>query len=339
MGEMITLAIDAMGGDHAPGEVVKGAVLSLENKALKLKLYGPVDLVNAELSKHSYDKERIEVIDAPEVIGMEETPTKAIRAKKNSSLVMAMNAVKNDEADAIISAGNTGALLTGSTLIIGRIKGIERPVLGTPLPNAKGFTFLLDSGANMDCKPSYLVQFARMGSIYMEKVQNIPNPKVALINVGVEKEKGNALTKETYELLEKEEGINFIGNIEARNIPNNECHVAVCDAFVGNVVLKYTEGFAKTLMSMIKEEFMSSTLTKIGALFAKGAFANLKKRFDYDDIGGAPFLGLKKIVIKAHGSSNYRAIKGAINQAYIFASLKLSEEIEKYCGINEEIIE
>ena len=339
MGEMITLAIDAMGGDHAPMEVVKGCVASLENKNLKLKLYGPVDIVKAELAKHTYDKARIEVIDAPEIIGMDETPTKAIRAKKNSSMVMGMNAVKNGEAEAIVSAGNTGALLTGSTLIIGRIKGIERPALGTPLPNAKGFTFLIDSGANMDSKPGYLVQYARMGSIYMEKVQNITNPKVALINIGAEKEKGNALTKEVYELLEKEEGLNFIGNIEARNIPRNECHVAVCDAFVGNVVLKYTEGLATSLMSMIKEELMGSVMSKIGALFAKGAFANLKKRFDYAEIGGAPFLGLKKIVIKAHGSSDYRAIKGAINQAYIFASLKLSEEIEKYCGINNEEVE
>jgi len=339
MGEKITLAIDAMGGDHAPFEVVKGCVQALENKDLSLKLYGPLEAVNAELAKYDYDKARIEVIDAPEIIAMDETPTTAIRSKKNSSMVMGMNAVKRGEADAIVSAGNSGALLTGSTLIIGRIKGIERPALGTPLPNAKGFTFLIDSGANMDSKPSYLVQYARMGSIYMEKVQNIPNPKVALINVGAEKEKGNSLTKEVYELLEKEEGINFIGNIEARNIPYNECHVAVCDAFVGNVVLKYTEGLAGALMSMIKEELMSSTMSKIGAVLAKGAFKNLKKSFDYAEVGGAPFLGLKKIVIKAHGSSDYRAIKGAINQAYIFASLKLSEEIEKYCGIKDDVAE
>jgi glycerol-3-phosphate acyltransferase PlsX len=258
---------------------------------------------------------------------MNESPTKAVRTKKDSSMIMAMNSVKAGLADALVSAGNSGALLAGSTSIIGRIKGIERPVLGTPLPNANGITFLVDSGANMDCKPSYLVQFAQMGSIYMEYVHKKKNPKVGLVNVGLEREKGNALTKEVYELLENTPDINFIGNIEARDIPRGICDVAVCDAFVGNVILKYTEGMASSLMGMIKEELMSTTVSKLGAMMARGAFVKLKKRFDYAEIGGAPFIGLKKIVIKAHGSSDHRAIRSALYQAYTFASLDLCDEV------------
>lgn len=333
--DKIIIAVDAMGGDNAPADIVKGCVQALANKNMKddihIKLFGFGDIVQMELDKYDYDNKCIELIHAPEVIEMNESPTKAVRTKQNSSMIMAMQAVKDSNADALVSAGNSGALLAGATSIIKRIKGIERPVLGTPLPNAKGVTFLVDSGANMDCKPSYLVQFAKMGSIYMEYVHRKKAPRVALINVGVERGKGNALTKEVYELLEAESGINFIGNIEARDIPKGECDVAVCDAFVGNVILKYTEGMASSLMGMIKEELMSSTISKIGAMMAKGAFVSLKKRFDYAEIGGAPFLGLKKIVIKAHGSSDHRAIRNAIYQAYIFASLELCEEIEESC--------
>ena len=333
----IIIAVDAMGGDNAPADIVKGCVQSLQalsNKNMKnvsIKLFGPSDIVRAELSKYEHDSDisGIEIIHAPEIVEMDESPTKAVRTKKNSSMIMAVTSVKEGHADALVSAGNSGALLAGSTSIIGRIKGIERPVLGTPLPNAKGITFLLDSGANMDCKPSYLVQFAKMGSIYMEYVHKKKEPRVALINIGAEREKGNALTKEVYALLENEKDINFIGNIEARDIPKGECDVAVCDAFVGNVILKYTEGMAGALMGMVKEELMAGTLSKIGAIMARGAFVKLKKRFDYAEIGGAPFLGLKKIVIKAHGSSDYRAIRSAIYQAYVFSSLELCEEIEK----------
>jgi len=328
----IIVAVDAMGGDSAPVEIVKGAVLALAaNKNLHIKLFGPEDVVRYELVKHEYDKGRIEIVHAPEVVEMDESPTRAVKTKKNSSMIMAMNSVKEGYCDALVSAGNSGALLAGSTSIIGRIKGIERPVLGTPLPNAKGITFLVDSGANMDAKPNYLVQFAKMGSIYMEFVHKKPNPRVALINIGAEKEKGNALTKEVYGLLEKEKTINFIGNIEARNIPKGECDVAVCDAFVGNVILKYTEGMAGAIMGMVKEELMGSTITKIGAMISRSAFIKLKKRFDYAEVGGAPFLGLKKIVVKAHGSSDHRALRSAIHQAYMFSSLRLCEEIEKYC--------
>lgn len=327
----IIVAVDAMGGDNAPGEIIKGSVSALANKNLYIKLFGPEDVVRYELVKHDYDKSRIEIVHAPEIIGMDESPTRAVKAKRNSSMIMAVNFVKEGHCDALVSAGNSGALLAGSTSIIGRIRGIERPVLGTPLPNAKGITFLVDSGANMDPKPSYLLQFAKMGAIYMEFVHKKPNPRVALVNIGAEKEKGNALTKEVYGLLDKEKSINFIGNIEARNIPKGECDVAVCDAFVGNVILKYTEGMAGAVMGMVKEELMATTISKIGAMMARSAFIKLKKRFDYAEVGGAPFLGLKKIVVKAHGSSDYRAVRGAIYQAYAFSSLRLCEEIEKYC--------
>jgi len=329
--DKVIIAVDAMGGDNAPAEIVKGCILALSNKSMEnslIKLFGPEGVVKAELAKHDYDQTRIEVVHAPEIVEMNETPTSAVRTKKESSLVLPMYQVREGLADALVSAGNTGALLAGSTSIIGRIKGIERPVLGTALPNVRGVSLLVDSGANMDCKPSYLVQFAKMGSIYMEHVHGIENPRVALINVGTEKEKGNALAKEVYELLENTPGINFTGNIEARNITRGECDVLVCDGFIGNIILKQTEGLASSLMGMIKEELMSSRISKIGAMMAKGAFMRIKKRFDYAEVGGAPFIGLKKIVIKAHGSSDHRAIKNAIYQAYVFASLGLCDKIE-----------
>lgn len=326
------IAVDAMGGDNAPKEIVAGSVLALENKEIGIILVGKEDEINHELKQYTYDKSRIEIKNASEVILTEENPTAAIKQKKDSSLVQGMHLVKEGYADALVSAGNSGALLAGATVIIGRIKGIARPALGTVLPNRKGFTFLIDSGANVDCKPQFLVQFAQMGTIYMEKVMNIKNPKVGLINNGAEKEKGNSLTKETYPLLEACEDINFYGNLEAREMPLGAVDVAVCDAFVGNVILKYTEGFAKGIMGMIKDELMSSPVNKLGALIANGAFKNLKKKFDFAEVGGAPFLGLKKLVVKAHGSSDKKAVKGAINQAYIFISNDITRRIEETIG-------
>ncbi len=324
------IAVDAMGGDHAPGETVKGSVQALaENNDIKIILLGIEDKIKQELNRYTYDKDRLEIVHTEEIIETEDNPTSAIKQKKDSSMVVGMNLVKEGRAMALVSAGNSGALLAGSTVIIGRIKGVARPALGTLIPNRKGFTFLIDSGANVDCKPQYLLQFAQIGSIYMEKIMGIKNPRVGLINNGSEKGKGNALTKEAYPYLEECETINFIGNVEARDIPMGAVDVAVCDAFVGNIILKYTEGFAKAIMGMIKDEFMSSFMSKMGALMAKGAFKNLKKRFDYSEVGGAPFLGLKKLVVKAHGSSDAKAIKGAVNQAYIFISSSLNESIEE----------
>lgn len=327
MGKRITVALDAMGGDYAPLETVKGAVDAVKELDVNIKLVGPAEQLRAELAKYQYDKERIEIVHASEVIGTDESPTMAIRRKKDSSLVVALNLVKNGEADAIVSAGSTGALLTGALLIVGRLPGVERPALGTCLPTKTGFTFLLDSGANVDCKPKYLEQFAKMGSVYVENVFGIKNPKVALVNIGAEKEKGNALTKETYELLEQTDTINFTGNIEPRNIPYGEADVIVCDGFVGNTILKLSEGLAKTIFEILKWEIMQG-FYKVGALILKTPFKNMKKFMDSDEIGGAPFIGLKSLVVKAHGSSNAKAFKNAVRQCVLFAEADIIGKIK-----------
>ncbi|MBQ9604745.1 MAG: phosphate acyltransferase PlsX [Firmicutes bacterium] len=315
---MQIIAVDAMGGDNAPAEIVLGAVNASKDIDYKIALVGKEDVVNEELSKYEYNKDKIIVVNASEVIENCDQPTVAIKKKKDSSMVVGMNMVKKGEAAAFVSAGNTGALLTGATVIVGRIKGVERPALGTMLPTEKGFTLLIDAGANVDAKPSYLVQFATMGSVYVENVSGIKDPKVGLVNIGAEREKGNAVVKETYELLEQQDKINFIGNVEARDITKGQADVVICDAFVGNVILKFMEGFGKTMLSMIKSELKADLVSKIGAVISMKAFKRLKKRFDYDDIGGAPFLGLKALVVKAHGSSDNRAIRGAIIQCAKF---------------------
>jgi len=313
----LTIAVDAMGCDLGPSVVVDGALQALQAyPGVKLVLVGQEDILQAELAKHPANA-GISVLHAPTIITPDEVPTSAIRQKKDSSLVVGLKYVKEGQASGFVSAGSTGALLTGATVIIGRKKGIERPALGAPIPTRTGFTLLADSGANMDCKPSYLAQFGQLGADYMEKALGVKNPKVGLVNVGTEEEKGNAAAKEAFMLL-KESGLNFVGNVEARDIPAGIVDVAVCDGFVGNIMLKFMEGLAQTMMGMIKEELMSSTMSKLGALMAKGAFGNIKKRFDYREVGGAPFLGLKSLVVKAHGSSDAFAMKNAIIKCIIF---------------------
>ena len=259
MDQKIIVALDAMGGDLAPVETVKGAVDAVKEMNVLVKLVGREEDVNRELAKYTYPKEKIEVVNAEEVISTDEVPTMAIRKKKNSSMVVGMQLVKNGEADAFVSAGSTGALLTGSLLIVGRLPGVERPVLGTCLPTKNGFTFLVDSGANVDCKAKYLEQFGKMGSVYVENVFGKKNPSVALVNIGAEKEKGDSLTKEAYELLEVSD-LNFVGNIEPRNIPFGEADVIVCDGFVGNTILKFAEGLSKTLVDIIKSAMPPAAL-------------------------------------------------------------------------------
>lgn len=312
------VALDAMGGDLAPVEIVKGATLAVTELAVDIKLVGREAEILAELGKYTYPKERITVIHAEEVISPEEVPTTAIRRKKNSSLVVGLTLVKNGEADAFVSAGSTGALLTGALLLVGRLEGVERPALGTCLPTKNGTTFLVDSGANVDCKAKYLEQFAKMGSVYVENVFGIKSPKVALVNIGAEAEKGNALTKEAYQLLETCEGIHFVGNIEPRDIPSGNVDVMVCDGFVGNTILKLCEGLSKTLIEIIKEEITVGAY-KFAAAALKKPFKNVKKHFDADEVGGAPFIGLNALVVKAHGSSNAKAIKNAVKQCVMFA--------------------
>lgn len=322
------IVVDAMGGDYSPEEIIKGAVEAAQNLNVNLILAGREETIEGELGKYIYPKEKIEILNASEIIGTDEVPTIALKRKKDSSIVVGLKALKEGKAQAFVSAGSTGALLAGATLTVGRIAGIDRPALATLLPNEKGFSFMLDSGANVDAKPQYLLQYAQMGSIYMENIMSIIKPRVGLINIGTEKEKGNALTKEAYELLEKS-GLNFIGNVEARDIPRGVADVIICDAFVGNIILKYTEGFSKTLFDMIKKEMMSSTLSKVGALLSKSAFKSLKKNFDYTEVGGAPLLGLNALVVKAHGSSNAKAITAAINQCGLFIDKDVIEKIKE----------
>ena len=270
MEEMIKVAVDAMGGDHAPAEIVKGAVDAVKlRQDIKVYLIGREEIVKEELAKHSYQGSQIEVIHAPEVIETAEPPVLAIRKKKQSSIVVGMNMVKEKKADAIVSAGSSGAILVGGQVIVGRIKGVERPPLAPLIPTKKGVSLLVDCGANVDARSSHLVQFAKMGSVYMENVLGIENPKVAIVNIGAEEEKGNALVKETFPLLKNCPDINFVGSIEARDIPGGEADVIVCEAFVGNVILKLYEGVGATMLSMVKEGLMGTLRSKIGALLVK----------------------------------------------------------------------
>lgn len=338
MSKPVVVALDAMGGDHAPFEVVKGAVEAVNELNVIIKLVGIEEAVTEELSKYTYDKEKIIVVPATEVIGTEETPTTAIKKKKDSSLVVGMKLVKNGEAEGLVSAGSTGALLAGSILFIGRLKGVERPFLGTCLPSKGKLTFLADAGANVDCKAKYLEQFAKMSSIYVENALNVEKPTVALVNIGAEKEKGNALTKETYELLEKTEGINFIGNIEPRNVPHGEADIVICDAFVGNTILKTCEGMGTALFGMLKEEITKGAY-KVPAGMLRKPFSKLKKHFDADEIGGAPFIGLKSLVVKAHGSSHSKAIKNAVKQCVIFSEADVISKLSDNLAKQEELSE
>lgn len=323
------IAIDGMGGDNAPMAVVDGVVEALkEYSDIEIYITGPEEKILKELAKHDYPKDRVKVIDAKEVIGTNEHPVMALRRKKESSIVKALNLVKNKECDAIISGGSTGAFLAGCTLIVGRIKGVERPALAPIMPGRRGKFMIVDAGANVDCKPNYLVQFAKMGKIYYESVFNKENPTVGLINIGAEEEKGNDLTKETHKLL-KEETLNFVGNVEPREIPTGEVDVLVCDGFVGNTALKLYEGAAMNLLGIIKDEIMgASFIPKLGAALLKPVFKSLKVKFDYKEVGGAPFLGVDGICIKAHGSSDDRAFKNAIKQTRIFYEGKVIDKIK-----------
>lgn len=328
MQELIKVAVDAMGGDHAPSEIVKGAVEAVNSQEqVKVILVGRESAVQAELQKYQYDASRVEVVNATEIIEMAEPPVQAIRMKKDSSIVVAMKMVKNGEAEAFVGAGSTGAVLVGGQVIVGRIKGVERPPLAPLLPTEKGASLLIDCGANVDARPSHLVQFAKMGSIYMENVMGVQNPRVAIVNIGAEEEKGNALVKETFPLLKACKGLNFIGSIEARDIPSGYADVIVCEAFAGNIILKLYEGVGATLISMVKKGMLASLRSKIGALLVKPALKETLKRFDTSQYGGAPLLGLKGLVVKTHGSSQAVEIRNSILQCVTFTQQQMNEKI------------
>ena len=324
------VALDAMGGDNAPAEIVRGAVDAISGRDdIKIFLVGQEDVVAKELSQYSFPKERIEVVDAPEVIEMAEPPVEAIIKKKHSSIVVGMNMVKNREADAFVSAGSSGAILVGGQVIVGRIKGIQRPPLAPLIPTEKGVSLLIDCGANVDARADHLVQFAKMGSIYMEHVLGVKKPKVAIVNIGAEDEKGNALVKETLPMLRECTGINFVGSIEARDIPKGDVDVIVCEAFVGNVILKLYEGLSSTLVGVIKKGLMSTLKSKIGAALALPALKKTLKAFDASEYGGAPLLGLNGLVVKTHGSSKAKEITNAIYQCVAFKENAINDKIKE----------
>ncbi len=329
MAEITNIALDAMGGDNAPGEIVKGAMDAiLKEPNMKVFLVGKEDLIHKELSKYQYPKDQLEVVPASEIIEMAEVPTNAIRKKKDSSMVVGMKMVKEGKADAFVSAGNSGAVLVGGQVIVGKIKGVERPPLAPLIPTKKGVSLLVDCGANVDARPSHLLQFAKMGSIYMEHVLGIKNPKVGIVNIGAEEEKGNALVKETFPLLKEEKGINFIGSVEARDIPYGKADVIVCEAFAGNIILKLYEGVGAVLLSKVKQGLMSSLRSKIGALLIKPALKATMKEFDATEYGGAPLLGLKGLVVKTHGSSKAKEVTNTLMQCVTFKKQGINEKIQ-----------
>lgn len=335
MSETVKVVVDAMGGDNAPTEPVKAAAAAVEERSdIEVILTGNKDVIEKELEKYtSAPKERIHIVPTTEVIETAEPPVMAIRKKKDSSIVVGLNMVKKQEADAFVSSGSSGAVLVGGQVIVGRSKGVERPPLAPLIPTAEGVSLLVDCGANVDARPSHLVQFAKMGSIYMEHIVGIKNPRVAIVNNGAEEEKGNALVKETFPLLKACKGINFIGSIEARDIPSGYADVIVCEAFVGNVILKLYEGLAATLMSKIKGGMMKNTRSKMGALLIKPALKETLKEFDTTKHGGAPLLGLKGLVVKTHGSASSVEIKNAIFQCVDFKQQQINEKIAEH--INE----
>jgi len=322
------VVIDAMGGDFGPEVTVKGAVDAVNSLDVEVVLTGNETIINEQLGKYN-KTEGITVVHCSEVVENHDKPSVALRKKKDSSISVAFRMVKEGEADAVISAGNTGALLAGGLFVLGRIKGISRPALAVPFPTPRGVSLLIDAGANADCKPQHLLDFARMGKSYMQTMQNIEHPIVCLVNVGLEEEKGNELSKAAYSLL-KESNIGFSGNIEARDIPEGTADVVVCDGFTGNVILKLYEGVAHTFGNTLKEELMSTTIRKLGALLVKPGLKAFKKKFDYAEHGGVPFLGVNGLVIKAHGSSNALAITNAVKQAKLSHDKQLVNHIIKH---------
>lgn len=327
---MVRIAIDAMGGDLGVKAMVKGAVDSLQAEGIELLLFGDEAAIKKELSAYAYNPERIAIYPCTESISIHDAPVMAIRRMKDSSLVRGMQAVKEGDADAFVSAGSTGAVLAGGQLIVGREKGVYRPPLAALIPTRKGACLLTDCGANVDAKPEWLTQFAKMGAIYMEEMLGIQNPSIGLVNIGAEEEKGNSLVKATMQLLKEEKDYRFIGSVEARDIVEGNCSVVVCDAFVGNVVLKMYEGVGKMLMGEISDTLKNSGIpTLLGAALIKTALKKRMTKFDAKQYGGAPILGLKGLVVKVHGNTDGREVTTAILQAKDFSEKGLTEKIAK----------
>jgi glycerol-3-phosphate acyltransferase PlsX len=324
---MMKIGFDAMGGDHAPVETVKGAIEALDDFEGEIVLYGDEQKIVSELAKYKFNTDRIEVVHTTEVITNDDKPVKAIKTKNDSSMVVGLKALRKGEVDAFVSAGNTGALLAGGLFKVGRIKGINRPALCTIYPTMGKASVLVDAGANAECKPRNLIEFAYMGSIYAERVLKLTKPKVALANIGAEETKGTQLYIETHALL-KETDLNFVGNVEGRDIPSGKVDVIVADGFTGNIILKLTEGVAGTLIDGIKSAIVSSAKGKIGGVLIKKNLSAFKKQIDYTEYGGAPLLGVNGLVVKAHGSSNAKAFRNALKYAKIGVETALVDEIK-----------
>lgn len=322
------IVLDAMGGDFAPAVNIEAAVHTAREFGYEIVLVGKQELLRPLLVQHNTANLTLPIVHAPEVIDMSEHPAAAVKAKKNSSMVVGMEIIKRGEADAYVTMGNTGAGLATALFHLGRIKGIARPAVSTVYPTLKGWCFILDIGANADCKPEYLVQFALMGSIYTERVLGIRNPRVALVSNGEEETKGSQLVQEVHQLLKKAP-INFIGNAEGRHIPTGYADVYVTDGFTGNVIIKLSEGMGSMVKQMLREEVMRTPAGKVGGLLIQDAIKRMSKRTDYEEIGGAPLLGVDGVVIIGHGRSNARAVRSALRVAAEAVNKGVVDAIEK----------
>jgi len=330
MSAAVRVALDAMGGDKAPGEVILGAIQAAHEYSMGVYLVGREDAIRAELAKHDTSGLDLPIVHTDEVIEMDEHPAAAVRKKKNASMTLALQLVRDGSALGAVSAGNSGAMMAASLFTLKRIEGVDRPALGTVFPTRDGVSFVLDVGANTDCKPEYLQQFALMGSIYMERIFSVASPRVGLLANGEEETKGNELVLQTHQLLKAHAealGINFIGNIEGRDIPSGGADVVVCDGFVGNVVLKLSEGMAETLLGMLRTQMTSSLPNKLAAAVLQPGLRKVFRRMDYAEYGGVPLLGINGSAIIAHGRSNAKAIKNALRVARQTAETKVVEAI------------
>lgn len=326
----MNIVIDGFGGDHAPLEPLRGAATAVAELGVSVTVTGDEAKLRECAKSNNISLDNINFVHAPTVIPVDEEPTKILKAYADCSLAVALRLVAQGKADAIVSAGSTGALLAGATFIVKRIKGVKRPAIGTLVPMGDGkFYLLVDAGANHDCRPEMLCQFAVMGTAYYEKIMGVASPRVGLINIGTEEHKGTDLQQQAYAMLKTTDAINFVGNIEARELPNRGCDVAVCDGFTGNVILKLTEGFASFFGNVLKGIFTANVATKLGALFVSKQIRAFKRSIDYKEYGGAPILGTAKPVIKAHGSSDAKAFKNAIRQAKFCVERDICQSIEQ----------
>lgn len=322
------ILVDAMGGDNAPGDIVEGCIKAVkEEPGFNILLIGDGEKIEKILKKNKFNSDRIDIIHAGDAITNDDVPTKAIKAKKNSSMVMGLDLIKEKKADVFISAGNTGALLTGSTLILGRLEGIDRPALAPVIPTKKGGALLIDAGFNTVCKPLNYLQFGIIGTVYMREMFNIETPTVGLINVGSEDRKGNETIKQAFNMLSNS-NLNFVGNIEGHEIPEGKINIAVCDGFVGNVLLKFLEGVGTFIFEGLRDVYSRNIISKLASILVKGELRKFKKRLDYEEYGGAPVLGVNGTVFKCHGSSNTKTIKNAVIRAYHFAKSSITEKIK-----------